>query len=222
MCHVSCIIFGAKNLVKDEISGMDIIEIGSYDLNGSLRSLIESMKPGKYVGVDIIKGPSVDLICRAEDLVGTFGSESFDVVISNELLEHVRDWRKVISNIKNICKPNGIILITTRSYGFFYHGFPYDFWRYELEDMRDIFSDFEILVLEKDPELPGVFVKVRKPTKFVEKDLSNNQLYSVVMNKRVKNITDEYFWDFNFLHMVIKAKLRNLILDTINFLFSKI
>ncbi len=31
MCHVSCVIFVAKYLSKDEIVGKRVIEVGSYD-----------------------------------------------------------------------------------------------------------------------------------------------------------------------------------------------
>ena len=140
MCNSACIEFGVRNLAIEDVKGKKIIEVGSYDFNGSLRPIIEAWgNPDKYVGVDIIDGPGVDLVCPAEKIIEKFGKESFDIVISTEMLEHVRDWRKVISNIKNICKPNGLILLTTRSYGFGYHDFPYDFWRYESEDMKSIF-----------------------------------------------------------------------------------
>ena len=86
----------------------------------------------------------MDVICKAEDMLDVFGKDSFDVIISTELLEHVLDWRKVINNFKNVCKRDGIIVITTRSYGCLYHGHPYDFWRYEIEDMKHIFSDCTI------------------------------------------------------------------------------
>lgn len=211
MCHVSCIVFGVKNLTKEEIDGKKVIEIGSYDVNGSIRPIIESWKPAKYIGVDIKEGPGVDVVCDAEKILEKFGKESFDVVISTELLEHVKEWRKVISNIKNICKPNGIILITTRSRGFIYHAYPYDFWRYELEDMKNIFSDNKILVMEKDYQAPGIFLKIKKSNKFIENDLSAYKLYNIVVNKRTKEIIDKDFQNLYFMHLIFKVKLKSFI-----------
>jgi len=91
MCHVSCVIFGASNLSKEEIQGKRVIELGSYDVNGSLRTYVKSLNPSEYIGVDIKKGPGVDIVCDAENIVDKFGNEAFDVVISTELLEHVRN-----------------------------------------------------------------------------------------------------------------------------------
>ncbi|MDP3067021.1 MAG: methyltransferase domain-containing protein [Methanobacteriaceae archaeon] len=206
MCHISCAVFGMKNLTKEEIKGNRVIEIGSYDFNGSIRSIINIFEPKEYIGVDISNGPGVDVICDAENLIETFGEKSFDIVISTELMEHVQDWRKVISNMKNICKENGIIMITTRSYGFTYHAYPYDFWRFELTDMEKIFSDFEILVLEKDQQVPGVFIKAKKPANFIEKDLSDHKLYNILANKRTKNLTKSHFKSLRFKRFVLRQK----------------
>lgn len=189
MCDVNCITFGAINLSEKEINNKRVIEIGSNNVNGGLRSIIESWNPSEYIGVDIERGSGVDVICSAENVVNVFGKESFDIVISTEMLEHVQDWRLVISNIKKVCKPNGIILITTRSHGFAYHGWPYDFWRYEIEDMERIFSDCIIEKLEGD-DSPGVFIKARKPSEYKEGDLSEYDLYSITENKRI-NQNDE-------------------------------
>jgi len=206
MCNSACIEFGVKNLAINEVKGKKVIEVGSCDVNGSLRPIIESWgEPGEYIGVDIINGPGVDFICHVEEIVEKFGNESFDVVISTEMIEHVRDWRKAISNIKNICKPNGIILITTRSYGFGYHSFPYDFWRYELEDIKYIFSDCKILNLQEDKSDPGIFIKAQKPTKFVENDLTSLKLYSVVADKRVYEITKRDLQAFSIYHLMRKV-----------------
>ena len=219
MCNSACIEFGVRNLAIEDVKGKKIIEVGSYDFNGSLRPIIEAWgNPDKYVGVDIIDGSGVDLVCSAEKIIEKFGKESFDIVISTEMLEHVRDWRKVISNIKNICKPNGLILLTTRSYGFGYHDFPYDFWRYESEDMKSIFSDCIILNLQNDKRDPGVLIKVQKPAKFVEKKLTSIKLYSVIVDKRVDEVTKRDLQAFRVYHSLRKIpgeKLKALMLKII-------
>ncbi|MFX0139798.1 MAG: methyltransferase domain-containing protein, partial [Candidatus Hodarchaeota archaeon] len=226
VCNVNCILFGIKNL-KEEVEGKKIIEVGSYNENGSLREFLNIWKPADYIGIDIVDGPGVDIVCSAENMLDKFNKESFDIVISTEMLEHVRDWRRVISNFKAICKPGGIILITTRSFGFSYHGFPYDFWRYETDDMREIFSDCQILALEKDSNIegsksqsPGVFIKVRKPINFIENNLSDYKLYSILVDKRVKNIEIS---DLNKFLVYFKYKNRiNFILNKLNTFMTKI
>lgn len=215
MCNAYCVLFGALNLKKEEIQGKNVIEIGSMDVNGSLRPLLESFWPKQYVGVDIIKGRGVDIICKAEDLLDKFQKESFDVLISTELLEHVRDWKRTISNFKNIVKTGGIIMITTRSYGFPYHGAPYDFWRYEIEDMKNIFSDCLIEKLEKDPK-NGVFVKVRKPIDFAEKKFPDYELYSIVVGKRAKQLNEQDFRNF-IRRMSVRKKIKKMLRGLVPF-----
>jgi len=210
MPGVSAIIFGAINLDQAEIKGKRVIDVGSYDFNGSIRPLLESWKPSEYIGVDILEGQSVDIVCNADNLVEKFGKESFDVVVSLEMLEHSINWQLSISNIKNICKPGGIILITTRSYGYPCHGYPNDFWRYEIDDMKNIFADCEILSLEKDYQFPGVFIKVRKPLNFVEKNLDRYEIYSMVTNQKSYKITEKDLQSKHFLRMGFKEKIKGL------------
>jgi 2-polyprenyl-3-methyl-5-hydroxy-6-metoxy-1,4-benzoquinol methylase len=221
MCDVSCIIFGIKNLSKEEVAGKRVLEIGSYDVNGSLRPYVESLYPSEYIGVDIKKGPCVDYICNAEDIVETFGKNSFDIVISNEMLEHVKNWKKVISNIKNVCKTNGIIIITTRSKGFRYHAWPHDYWRYEIEDMNYIFSDFEIMKLEKDTFKPGVFLKVKKNTEYIEKNISDYKLYNIISRKKITNIDNNYK-SLYFYYLIYKNEIETLLIKSIWFISSKL
>ena len=113
MCNMTGLIFGTRNLYDDEIRDKMVLEVGSRVVLGSLRPFIESRHPDKYVGIDIVDGTGVDVICDAERLLDRFQVGSFDVVVSTELLEHVRDWKKAISNIKHVCRSGGIILITT-------------------------------------------------------------------------------------------------------------
>lgn len=216
MCNCACIEFGRRNIKETDIKNKTIIEVGSYNVNGSLRSLIEALHPDSYIGVDICKGPGVDQICGAEDIINRLGKEAFDVLISTELLEHVADWRRTISNFKHILKPNGFLLITTRSKGYHYHGCPFDFWRYELNDMKAIFSDFNIEVLEKDTLSPGVFLKARKPKTFKENDLCNYRLYSMISGRRCKTITDIDKFLFKTAGPLLPHRLRWTIEDIVH------
>ena len=188
MCNSACLDFGRTKLTSEDVAGKRVIEIGAVDINGSLRPDVEALGPSEYLGIDIAEGPGVDEVCNVYDLVERYGAESFDVAISSEMIEHVHDWRRAISQIKQILRPNGVLVMTTRSIGFPYHDFPFDYWRYELDDMRAIFSDMTIEALEPDTDDPGVLVKARKPMDFVENDLSSHALFSMVTNKRSKTI----------------------------------
>jgi SAM-dependent methyltransferase len=189
MCHVSCIEFVRTNLTRKEVEGKSVLEVGSLNVNGSVRPIVEAFGPSSYIGVDIQKGPGVDEICNANDIASHFGQGKFDLLISTELLEHVRDWKKVISNFKNVLKPEGLLFITTRSKGFGYHGFPFDYWRFEVSDMRDMFSDFIIESIENDPIAPGVFLRARKPEFFLENNTRGFSVLTIMTGKREKNIS---------------------------------
>ena len=188
--HLSVMEFLIENVLDEEIKDKRILEVGSRYVNGSVRPFIERLNPKEYIGVDIESGKYVDIICPAEKLVERFGEESFDVVIATELLEHVKDWRIVITNMKKVLKTSGYIYITTRSLGFSFHSYPYDFWRYEMDDMRRIFFDFKILNLQSDHGPPGVFLKAIKPEKYLPMSLSSLELYSMTIGKRTKSIPD--------------------------------
>ncbi|OGW29178.1 MAG: methyltransferase type 11 [Nitrospirae bacterium GWC2_42_7] len=214
MSSANGIIFGTVNLACDEIKGKSVIELGARNVNGSLRPFIVSRSPAKYIGVDIEAGEGVDVICNAEKLLDKFERNSFNLVISTELLEHVREWKKVISNIKNLCCPGGILLITTRSIGFKYHGYPFDYWRYEVDDIRNIFSDFIIERIERDTSSPGVLLKARKPHAFSETDLSGYELYSIIAGKRVKEIEDAEIRQFMRRYKynyILRKKIQNIV-----------
>ena len=110
------------------------------------------------------------------------------------MLEHAHDWRTAVQQMKRVLKPGGHLVLTTRSIGTGYHGYPYDFWRYEPADMEAIFNDFEILDLQSDPSRPGVFLYARKPTPFKERPIDDIALYSILLSRRVKNVNPAQEW----------------------------
>ena len=154
--NVGVLDFFMRNVDYEEFNGGRVLEVGSKFVNGSVRPLIERFcKPREYIGVDIEPGKYVDVVLPAERLVDYFGPESFDVVVSTEVIEHVLDWRLVINNMKAVLQRGGFIYLTTRSRGFPYHAHPHDYWRYEPSDMVRVFRDFEAIRLERVWETPG-------------------------------------------------------------------
>jgi len=218
MCDRSCIQFAKLNIKEEEVKGKSVIEVGSLDVNGSVRPIVEAFTPSCYVGVDIQMGPGVDEICDANKLLERFGPNSFEVLISTELLEHVRNWRRVISNFKSILTPSGVLLISTRSRGFVYHGYPFDYWRFEISDMEKIFTDFRIEKIEKDIMLPGLLLKAVKPTCFIENDTKDIHIYSVIKGCKIKEINDiDILW-FRIRHEISTILLRILPTSIKNFI----
>ena len=72
-----------KRTYPDLFSSKKVLEVGSLDINGSIREFFTECA---YLGVDLAAGPGVDLVSRGEDL--DFPDESFDVVASCECFEH--------------------------------------------------------------------------------------------------------------------------------------
>ncbi len=207
MCSPSVVRFAKTALTESDVRGRTVLEVGSLDVNGSVRPVVEALRPASYTGVDIQSGPGVDVVCDAAEIVTRFGRESFDVVISTELLEHVRDWRTVVRNLKLAVKPGGLLLLTTRSPGVDFHRHPFDFWRYEKADFEFIFSDLVMEELQPDPDDPGICLKARKPTQFSERDLSGYPLYSILRRKRISDVRPNDLLLFHLRYRLVRLWL---------------
>lgn len=145
------------------IEGPRVCELGSYDVNGSVRPLVAVLKPSEYVGVDLRPGPGVDV---AGDVCSGFLRDrygQFDIVVSTETLEHVQSWPLFVCEMKRLAKQDGHLLLTCRSPGFALHDYPGDYWRFTVSDLQAAFADCEVLAANDDPEARGAFLHAIKP-----------------------------------------------------------
>lgn len=163
--HPSAYHFATTALGPAEVEGKTVIEAGAFDVNGSARPAIEAHGPASYTGTDMQPGPRVDVVCPAGELPDRFGHASADVVICTEMLEHAQDWQAAVAGLIRVLAPGGLLVLTTRSQGFPYHGYPHDYWRYSPDAMGAVIkaAGLEVIRCEPDPEAPGVFCKARKP-----------------------------------------------------------
>ena len=183
MCDQSCINWGKRVLTEERIKNKKILEVGSLDVNGSFRPIAMTLNPLLYIGIDILKGKGVDIVCKAEEITKQWDKETFDVVITTCVFEHIELWKEAISNIKNILIKNGLIFFIVPAI-WPLHEYPYDFWRYSIEDVKEIFADCIIEEIEYNSNQTLVYAVIKKPDNFKEKDLSEYKLFDI--NTRTK------------------------------------
>jgi len=162
--HSSVMDFVKRVIAVEDVANKAVLEVGSFDVNGSVRPYLQSLQPTTYVGVDMRKGPGVDMIVDCERLSIEMGLDAWDVVVSTEMLEHAQNWRTCMRQMAAAVRPGGLLLVTTRSPGFPRHSYPNDYWRFTWGDMGRIAKGLRMdaVVVEDDPQAPGVFMLARK------------------------------------------------------------
>ena len=140
-----------------------VLEVGSYDVNGSVRPLFKNLhRFPSYLGVDMREGPGVDQVCMASEL--PFPDESFEVVVTTEMLEHDARFWVSVQEFNRVLTPGGHLIITTRNIGFPYHEYPHDLWRFTSDGLRQLlqWAKFEVLDAKDDWSEHGTFATGRK------------------------------------------------------------
>lgn len=99
-------------------TGKKVLEVGSLNINGSVRQLFED--DCEYLGIDLGPGPGVDRVIHVTS--SEMQTEQFDVVASTEALEHDRDWHASLVRMAFMVKPGGLLLITCATDGRPEHG----------------------------------------------------------------------------------------------------
>lgn len=103
-----------------------VVEIGSQDVNGSLRSIAPNAFD--YIGVDFQAAKGVDIVL-SDPYSLPFESESIDIVLSSSCFEHSEMFWLVFLEIMRVLKPAGLFYLNAPSAGNF-HRFPVDCWRF--------------------------------------------------------------------------------------------
>lgn len=103
-----------------------VVEIGSQDVNGSLREVCPTKF--EYVGVDFQAAKGVDIVLE-DPYSLPFESESVDIVLSSSCFEHSEMFWLVFLEIMRILKPSGLFYLNAPSSGSF-HRYPVDCWRF--------------------------------------------------------------------------------------------
>jgi SAM-dependent methyltransferase len=160
----------------DFFKNKKVLEVGSLDINGSMRSFFSECE---YIGIDVGEGNGVDVVCQGQEYDAP--DQSFDVCASGECFEHNPYWAETFSNMVRMCKSGGLVFFTCATTGRKEHGttksdvesspltveIGWDYYRnldendfrYSFEEsFDDIFEEYEFHSTE-DYDNPTEFIK---------------------------------------------------------------
>ncbi|AVP94765.1 methyltransferase domain-containing protein [Aeromonas rivipollensis] len=129
--HPSALYFGKKffdTYIKDISEPLNIIEVGSQDVNGSIRDFFVCKDNIIYTGLDFTQGKGVDILI-SDPYRLPVEDASTDVVVTSSCLEHSELFWLSFSEMLRILKPGGLIYMNVPSNGYI-HRYPVDCWRF--------------------------------------------------------------------------------------------
>ena len=103
--------------------GSKVVEATQFDIKPLLTET-----QWDYIGVDIEAGNNVDVVLDNPYDWQEIKDNSVDVILANQVFEHIEFPWITISEIKRVLKPRGLALIVTPAGGI-EHRWPYDCWR---------------------------------------------------------------------------------------------
>lgn len=126
--HQSALRFGKLffDVYCDQLTDVTVVDIGSQDVNGSLK---QAVPPSiRYFGIDFVPGKGVDLVLE-DPYQLPFEDESVDVIVSSSCFEHSEMFWLTFLEVSRVLKPGGLLYINVPSNGMF-HRYPVDCWRF--------------------------------------------------------------------------------------------
>ncbi|WOO31846.1 methyltransferase domain-containing protein [Diaphorobacter limosus] len=103
-----------------------VVDIGSQDVNGSLREVCPPHL--QYIGVDFADAKGVDVVLQDPYRL-PFADDSVDVVVSSSCFEHSEFFWVLFLEILRVLKKPGLFYLNAPSNGTF-HRYPVDCWRF--------------------------------------------------------------------------------------------
>lgn len=137
--------FVDKYLIDYRSKSLKILDIGSQDINGSYKPLFDN--PGwEYSGLDMVEGKNVDVAIKDAYDWKEVRSNTYDIVISGQVLEHVEFFWVTMCEITRVLKNGGLCCIIVPSSGV-EHKYPLDCWRFFPDGVKALarFAKLEII-----------------------------------------------------------------------------
>ena len=96
--------------------GLDVLEIGSRNVNGAVRGLFEH---ANYTGIDLVAGEGVDVV--GDVTTAALPDNGYDVVLCLEVLEHSPKAEQIVKTAYRVLRPHGVLVLTAAGRGRYPH-----------------------------------------------------------------------------------------------------
>lgn len=169
-----------KNNYLNTDEELKILDVGSFDRTGDYNyGQILNETKWDYTGLDLREGDNVDIVVENPYDWQELESNSFDVVISGQALEHIQFFWLTMEQINRVLKPGGLCCIIVPSEGPV-HRNPYDCYRFNEDGVISLamYVKFEVLESGTTREQNShpwhdSFVIAKKPCPGSKGDLEN-------------------------------------------------
>lgn len=150
------------------------------------------------LSVDIDPARKPDVVADAHSL--PFKEGEFGFVLSTEMLEHVQDPKKVVSELMRVLRPGGTLVLTTR---FVYplHDAPHDYWRFTKYGLRELFKEWEVVQLVAETSAFSTIAALMQRISFQTR---------LRLNKPTKLLVLLLAWIFNKLDFLVQAEYADI------------
>ena len=109
-----------------DLGSVTVVDVGSQDVNGTLRDVCPS--EARYIGVDFAHAKGVDIVLTDPYRL-PFETGTIDAVVSSSCFEHSEMFWLLCNEVMRILKPHGVFYVNAPSNGPF-HRYPVDCWRF--------------------------------------------------------------------------------------------
>ena len=133
--------------------GDKILAVGSKQIDNDAYTYRDGIddKDFEYTGMDIEQGDNVDIVVKHPYNWIEIESESFDIVISGQTLEHAEFFWLTFKEMARVLKPGGYMCIIAPKLQK-QHRFPVDCWRFYPDGMRSLAKWAGITCLSAETE----------------------------------------------------------------------
>ena len=128
-----------------------VVDLEGRFLNANDRVLVVGsgrilrLQGPNVTNTDLAAFAGVSVVCDVQNLC--FAEDSFDAVVSHQVLEHVPDSDRSIAEMLHVLKPGALVLASVPFF-FPFHAAPHDFRRWTIPGLRLAFECFEEIETE--------------------------------------------------------------------------